>query len=61
MNKAYDNLPLTLTVEDVTKLLRIGRSTAYELVRSGRIRSVKVGRIYRIPKSAMEDYLNHSA
>lgn len=33
MNKAYDSLPLTLTVEDVTRLLRIGRSTAYELVR----------------------------
>ena len=45
---------------DVAKILSIGRNTAYELVRSGKIRSVKIGRTYRIPLTAVEDYLNAS-
>ena len=47
-------------VEDIANMLSISRNTAYELVRSGKIRSVKIGRIYRIPRSAVEDYLNAS-
>ena len=45
-------------VEDIAKMLSISRNTAYELVRSGKIRSVKIGRTYRIPLTAVEDYLN---
>ena len=45
-------------VEDLAEMLSIGRNTAYELVRSGKIHSVKIGRTYRIPRSAVEDYLN---
>ena len=47
-----------LKVEDLTHILSISRNTAYELVRSGKIHSVKIGRTYRIPCSAVEDYLN---
>ncbi len=49
-----------IRVEDLTHILSISRNTAYDLVRSGKIRSVKIGRIYRIPRSAVEDYLNAS-
>ena len=45
-------------VEDIAKMLSISRNTAYELVRSGKIRSVKIGRTYRIPLTAVKDYLN---
>lgn len=49
-----------IRVEDLTHILSISRNTAYELVRSGKIRSVKIGRTYRIPLTAVEDYLNAS-
>jgi len=32
---SFDELPLTLRVEDLMPILGIGRNTAYELVRSG--------------------------
>jgi excisionase family DNA binding protein len=51
---------VVIKVEDLARMLSIGRNTAYELVRSGRIRSIKIGRTYRIPLSAVEDYLNAS-
>ena len=54
---SYDELPLTLRVEDLMPILDIGRNTAYELVRSGKIRSIRIGRQLRIPKDAIQDYL----
>ena len=35
----------------------IGESKAYELVRDGRIRSMRVGRDYRIPRKEIQDFL----
>ena len=57
---SFDDLPLTLRVEDLIPILHIGRNTAYELVRSGQIHSIKIGRQLRIPKQALIDYLNSS-
>ena len=55
---SFDDLPLTLRVEDLMSILGIGRNTAYELVRSGQIRSVKIGRQIRIPKDSVIKYLS---
>ena len=57
---SFDELPLTLRVEDLMPILGIGRNTAYELVRSKQIYSVKIGRQLRIPKQALIDYLTSS-
>ena len=58
--RSFDELPLTLRVEDLMPILGIGRNTAYELVRSGQIRSVKIGRQIRIPKDAVVEYLKQN-
>lgn len=50
-------LPITLCVEDLMPILNVGRNTAYRLVRSGEIRSIKVGRQIRIPRQILLDYL----
>ena len=59
--RSFDDLPLALRVEDLMPLLNIGRNTAYELVRSGKIRSIRIGRQVRIPKDAVRDFLNKQA
>ena len=58
-NKCHDlyDLPMTLRVEDLMPLLGIGRNTAYELIRSGQIRSVRIGRQIRIPRDALLEFL----
>ena len=43
--------------EDLMSLLGIGRNTAYELIRSGQIRSVRIGRQIRIPRDALLEFL----
>jgi excisionase family DNA binding protein len=53
-----NNIPLVLSVEMLTSVLDIGRNSAYNLVRSGQIRSVRIGRQIRIPREAVIDFLN---
>ncbi|MDR0905949.1 MAG: helix-turn-helix domain-containing protein [Oscillospiraceae bacterium] len=46
-----------VTVEELAEMLKIGRNTAYELVRANIIKSVRVGRSIRIAKAAVIAYL----
>ena len=55
---SFENLPLVLHVKELAEVLSISQNTAYALVRSGQIRSIRTGRIYRIPKDALIEYLN---
>ena len=55
---SFNELPLALTVTEAGQVLLVGRNVAYELVRSGQLRSVRVGKNIRIPRDALADYLN---
>jgi len=44
-------------VTEAMALLSLGRSLIYELIRSGRLRSVKEGRVRLIPASAIAEYV----
>ena len=55
--RSLDDLPVTLRVEELMPILGIGRNIAYELVRSGRLRSIRVGRQVRIPKNVLIEFL----
>lgn len=58
---SFDELPLVLTVEELEPVLSIGRNTAYNLVRSGRIRSIRAGKQVRILKHELLEFLGHPA
>lgn len=45
---------IAYTVEDVALLLKISYQTAKKLVRNGDIKSIKLGRQYRIPKQEID-------
>lgn len=54
---SYDGLPLTLSVRELMPILSVGRNTAYELIHSGQIRSVRIGRRICIPKAEVLRFL----
>ena len=56
----YDQLPLILSVDELTKILGIGRNTAYDLIRCGRIRSVCIGHKIKIPKDSLLEFLQEN-
>ena len=60
MPTSLELLPAVLTVQQAARVLNISKNTAYELVRSGKIQSVKLGRIYRIPKDSITEYLHQN-
>lgn len=53
--------PLTYTVEETAKLLRIGRDQAYEAVRTGQIRSIRIGRRLLVPRASLDALLKGEA
>ncbi|MET9860594.1 helix-turn-helix domain-containing protein [Streptomyces smyrnaeus] len=50
-------VPALYRVEDAMPVLNMGRTTIYELIRSGRLRTVKEGRSRLIPASAINEYV----
>jgi excisionase family DNA binding protein len=48
--------PLLLTPEAAADALSIGRSKVFELLKSGQLESVQIGRSRRIPTTAVADY-----
>ena len=56
----FDQLPLALTVEEASKILRIGRNKAYDLVRCGKLPALRIGKLIRIPRNSLVAYLQHS-
>ena len=47
-----------LTIEEVAKILAVRVPRAYELVRTGIIPSVKLGRQLRVSPTALQDWIN---
>lgn len=63
MRNAYscaEQLPLSLTVEDVAKILGIGRRQAYQLCHSKGFPCIHVGRRMIIPKPGFLKWLESS-
>lgn len=48
---------LLLTVEEAADRLGIGRSLMYELISSGQVASIRVGRLRRVPQESLTDYV----
>ena len=49
-----------LTVAEVAGMMRVSKMTVYRLVHSGEMPAVRVGRSFRVPESAVHEYLRHS-
>ncbi len=54
---SFDDIPLVLTVEELMPILQVGRNTAFDLVHSGQIRSIRAGRQIRILKHDLRQFL----
>jgi excisionase family DNA binding protein len=49
-----------LTVAEVAAVMRVSKMTVYRLVHSGELPAVRVGRSFRVPEKAVDDYLRDS-
>ena len=52
-----ESKPILVSVAEVARMLSIGRTAAWELVRKQKIKSVKIGRTRRVPIVAIQEYI----
>ena len=48
----------TYTVEDIAKMLNIGRTSAYNLTKEGHFKIVRIGNTIRISKKSFDEWLD---
>ena len=54
MLETYDDI---LTADEAMEALKIGKNALYELLHSGKLKGYRNGRVWRIPRVAVEDYI----
>jgi excisionase family DNA binding protein len=59
LNESHDRAATLdlLTVPEAAKLLRISRNLAYELVARNEIPAIRLGRVIRVPKHGLTEWL----
>jgi excisionase family DNA binding protein len=53
----FKNYPDVVNVEQFQKMLGIGKNTAYILLKNNTVKSIRIGRVHRIPKANIIKYL----
>ena len=53
----FENYDDILTVEEACEALRIGYNSMYELLNTGKLKGYRNGRVWRIPKAALVEYV----
>lgn len=54
----YDTL---ITPEEVADMLNCGMNTTYKLLKTGKIKAMRIGRVWKIPKRAVQEYIVQEA
>lgn len=50
--------PILLTIPEAARRLSIGRTLTYELIASGQLACVHIGRATRVPATAVQDFVD---
>ena len=57
----FTDYPDVLTTKDIREILGVSTKTLLQLIHAGKLRSIKVGRSYRIPKLYLLQFLEISS
>ena len=56
----FERYPDVLTVHQAREALGVGRTGVYKLIDQGLLKCFKIGNAYKIPKTALVEYVNSS-
>lgn len=60
MNEGTTMTRRAYRADEIAAMLGISRSEAYNLVREGHIRSIRIGRLVLVPVEALDEFLHSS-
>ena len=52
-----ENMNPLITIEEVCKMFNLGRGSAYRLLQDKEIKGFKIGKKWKIPKEAVNEYI----
>lgn len=52
-----ENGSAMINIDELCELLIIGKNTAYNLLKTGQIHAFKIGRIWKIPRNSVSEYI----
>ena len=55
----FENFDDILTVEEACEALKIGYNAMYELLYTGKLKGYRNGRVWRIPRAALVEYIRN--
>ena len=58
IENTFKGYPDIVSLPQLRDMLQIGKNTAYELLANNEIKSIRIGRVYKIPKQNVIDYIN---
>lgn len=53
----FEQYPDILTVEEVCEALRMGYNAVYEILNNGKLKAFKNGRVWRIPRESLKEFI----
>jgi excisionase family DNA binding protein len=53
----FENYPDVVNVKDLCEMLLVSKRSAYALIKSGELPAKRIGRLYRIRKADVIDFL----
>lgn len=56
----FERYPDVMTVHQAREALGVGRTGVYKLIDQGLLKCFKIGNAYKIPKTALIEYINSS-
>ena len=56
----FERYPDVMTVHQAREALGVGRTGVYKLIDQGLLKCFKIGNAYKIPKTALIEYVNSS-
>ena len=56
----FERYPDVMTVHQAREALGVGRTGVYKLIAQGLLKCFKIGNAYKIPKTALIEYINSS-
>lgn len=50
-----------IAIEELCEMLMIGRNAAYKLLTSGKLKGFRIGRIWKIPRVSIQNYIKEQS
>lgn len=47
-----------ITIDEMREILSIGKNAAYTILNSGELKAFKIGKVWKIPRQSVYDYIN---